>query len=340
MPDLTICIPVAPYHTEHALNAVASVKAQTVDCAVLVYQDDEKRGAGYSRNRLLEAVNTEFVAFLDADDTIEPQFAEMAFQVLALASGRRYVYTNWYEGSAVRVAPSPCEVWTQKTYHLVTTVMRTSDVRHIGGYDEHMPGAEDTDFGIRLKLSGVCGIHLNMPLLHYRPGGQRSVELRASGQETAMLAYMSQRYGEYTMGCCGDNTPVDNSPQGEKFDGDVLAQAQWNGNDRKRGLSTGRLYARASFPKVLYVDPLDVAAAPHMWKKVSAIPTNTPPMLQPGYQAGTPGWQGAAALAFGGGQQQAAQPQQGGQGIDWNYQPVENTRTTNDILKIAQGKKK
>jgi hypothetical protein len=336
MPELTICIPVAPYHMEHAARAVESVKAQTMECAVLVYQDDERRGAGYARNRLLEAVRSPYVAFLDADDTIEPNFAELCFDILARVQGNRYVYTNWYEGSQVRVAPSPCEVWTQKTYHLVTTVMRTADVRRIGGYDEHMPGAEDTDFGIRLKLSGVCGVHLNAPLLHYRPGGQRSVELRASGKETDMLAYMSQRYGGYTMGCCGSSEPVDNSPQGERRDGDVLAMSMWVGNDRKRGLETGRVYPRTGNGKVCWVDPLDVAAAPQHWKKVSAMPTSTPPVLQPGYAPADAGWQGAAALAFGG--SQPAQPQ-GGEGVDWEYKPVENTRTTSDILKIARNKK-
>lgn len=342
MPDLTVCVPVSSYHTDLAVRAVESVNAQTYACNVLVYQDDEDRGAGYARNRLLEAVKTEWVTFLDADDTLEPNFAELCFTILAQVAGKRYVYTNWYEGDAVKVAPSPCDLWTQQTYHIVTTVMRASDVRRIGGYDENMPGAEDTDFGIRLKLSGVCGVHLNAPLVHYRQGGQRSVSLRASGREPLMLEYMKQRYGELTMGCCGDPSVNNNAPVGERQDGDVLAMALWHGNRQERGLETGRLYPRASNPRIVYVDPRDVAAAPHHWKKVSAIPTNTPPVLQPGYQQNpnnTGDWRSAAQLAFGGGVQQQAQPDVPAQ-MEWEYQPVKNERNVrDDILKIAPKKK-
>jgi hypothetical protein len=340
MPDLTIVIPVAPYHSHLAQNAVDSVLAQTMPCHVITVDDKDGRGAGWARNQGLRQVKTEWVSFLDADDTIEPDFAEKCFLILEQVNGQRYVYTNWYEDGRIVVAPSPCDLWTQKTYHLVTTVMRVSDARRIGGYDEHMPGAEDADFGIRLKLSGVCGAHLNAPLLHYRKGGQRSIELRSSGREKDMLLYMTQRYGDYTMGCCGDPAGYDNTPQGEKFDGDVLAQAQWQGNDRKRGLATGRIYARTSFPKICYVNPLDVQAAPHHWKKVSAMPVNQPPVLQPGYQGGqqTGNWQTAAQMAFGGGQAQQM-PQSQAPSSDWDYKPVENTRNTEGILKIAQRKK-
>lgn len=338
MPELTICIPVAPYHRDLAVRAVESVKAQTLPCAVLVYEDDEARGAGYARNRLLEAVTTPYVSFLDADDTIEPDFAEKCFLILSEVRGNRYVYTNWYEGGKIVTAPSPCDLWTNQTYHLVTTVMRTADVRRIGGYDETMPGAEDTDFGIRLKLSGVCGAHLNAPLLHYNKGGQRSIELRNSGRELLMQDYMRERYGDYPMGCCGADTPPA-VPQGEKFDGDVLAMALWSGNRQERGMATGRLYPRTGNRKICYVDPRDVAAAPQMWQKVSAMPTNTAPVLQPQYQQQQSTWQAAGNMAFGGGTPQAAPvPQQQGASLDFEYKPVENTRTTENILKIAKRK--
>ena len=338
MPDLTVVIPTAPYHTDLAQQALSSVLAQTTPCNVITIDDRESRGAGYARNQGLRQVKTEWVTFLDADDTLEPDFAETCFLILAQVQGKRYVYTNWYEGDTIKSAPSPCDLWTQQTYHLVTTVMRTADARRIGGYDEAMPGAEDTDFGIRLKLSGVCGVHLNAPLLHYRRGGQRSVELRNSGREILMQDYMKQRYGEYTMGCCGDYD-LPKTPVGERQDGDVLAMAMWAGNRQERGKATGRLYPRASKPKIVYVDPRDVAISPQLWQKVSAMPSNQAPVLQPGYRAETPDWRSAASAAFGGGQAQVqpeqpvAQPSQ-----DWNYQPVQNQRTTSDVLKIVRKK--
>lgn len=341
MTELTVVIPIGPYHLDVAQRAVASVAAQTLPCRVLTVEDQDGRGAGYARNQGLRQVRTEFVSFLDADDTLEPRFAELCFDILSLVPGRRYVYTNWYEGDAVKVAPSPCDLWTNQTYHLVTTLMRTDDVRRVGGYDEVMPGAEDTDFGIRLKLSGVCGIHLNEPLLHYNTGGRRSKDLRMSGRETVMQQYMSERYKEFTMGCCGDYD-LPKTPVGERQDGDVLAMALWNGNRQERGLATGRLYPRAGNNKIVYVDPRDVAAAPHLWKKVSAMPSNAAPMLQPAYQQNlntTGDWRGAANAAFGGGvaPRPADEPFVPAQ-MEWEYKPVENTRTVSDKLKIAQRK--
>lgn len=334
MSDLTFVIPFAPYHAHIAQRAVDSVLAQTIPCNVLTIEDTVGRGAGWARNQGLRQVKTGFVSFLDADDTIEPDFAEKCFFILEHVPGNHYVYTNWYEGSAIKVAPSPCELWAQQTYHLVTTVMRTVDVRRIGGYDENMPGAEDTDFGIRLKLSGVCGVHLNAPLFHYTGGGLRSKTLRMSGDERLMQQYMQERYGGYTMGCCGDAVP-DNKPQGERQDGDVLAQAQWAGNRKERGRATGRIYPYASFPKVVYVDPLDIAISPNLWKKVSAVPQSQNIILQPGYGAKTPDWRSAGEAAFGGGQPRAAQ-----QSVsqDWEYKPVSNDREIADKLKIGQRK--
>lgn len=335
--NLTVVIPFASYHRDLVPRAVASVQAQTYPCEIVTVEDTAGKGAGWARNQGLRQVTTPFVAFLDADDTLEPRFAELALDILAQVQGKgqRYVYTNWYEGDKVKVAPSPCDVWTMQTYHVVTTVMRTSDVRRIGGYDETMPGAEDTDFGIRLKISGVCGIHLNEPLMHYNIGGRRSKDLRISGQEVVMLDYMKERYKEYTMGCCGDPTPPQSKPDGERYDGDVMAMALWAGNRQERGLATGRVYPRSGNGKIVYVDPRDVAAAPHMWQKVSAMPNTQAPALQPNYQAEVANWQAAGNAAFGGGQEVPVTP---AAQMEWQYKPVENQRTTNDVLKIAKRK--
>lgn len=341
MPELTVVIPIGPYHTDVAQRAVNSVEAQTLPCNIITIEDTAGRGAGWARNQGLRKVTTPFVSFLDADDTLEPRFAELCFSILNLVQGRRYVYTNWYEGDFVKTAPSPCDLWTQQTYHLVTTVMRTDDVRRIGGYDETMPGAEDTDFGIRLKLSGVCGVHLNEPLLHYNIGGQRSVSLRHSGREILMQEYMRERYREYTMGCCGDSVPAQTKPDGERYDGDVMAMALWAGNRRERGIVSGRIYPRASKPKIVYVDPRDVAASPGLWQKVSAMPNTQPPVLMPQYQPQNDNWRTAGDAAFGGGV--AQQPQPASEpfvpaGMEWQYNEVKNERNTSGILKIAQRK--
>lgn len=344
MSSLTVCIPYAPHHSAIHHEAVASVKAQTMPCELVVYYDDEMRGSGYARNRALAAVHTDWVAFLDADDTIDPRFAEIGLGILsqyhAEKDDPRYVYTDWIGASnATHIAPEPCDVWTNQTFHLVTTILPTAAVRRIGGFDEQMQGVEDADFYVRLRLSGVCGIHVNAPLVSYREGGQRSITARASGQEASALQYMAKRYGGLSlMGCCGDNQQHPNLPGNEPQNGDILAQALWGGNRQQMGLATGRLYPRTAAPKLLYVAEADVIAAPHHWKRVNApIEASNGVVLMPQYQSsGVNDWQKQAEFMFGGGAQAQSQPP--AQSTMVEYKPNTPGMKKADVL--AKGKSK
>lgn len=309
MPQLTIVIPVAPYHADRVAQAIDSVHAQTAPCELIVIEDTEGHGAGWARNRGLAQVQTDCVAFLDADDTLDPRFAQTCLDVLDryARSGLpipRYIYTDWLgEHSTAHKAPEPCDAWMDGTFHLVTTVLPTERVRLIGGFDEVMTGVEDTDFYVRLRLSGVCGIHVNAPLVHYRDGGQRSVIARANGSEAAAKLYMTQRYGGLSfMGCCGDSAPGPTGPDNEPTEGDILVQAAWSGNRRETGRATGRVYPRTSFPKLLYVAEVDAAASPMLWRRVNTPMTaSNGVILQPQY-APVGDWQSVANALFGGGQ--------------------------------------
>lgn len=313
MSRLSIIIPVGPAHTHVWHEAADCVEAQTVSCDLIVQHDTQGKGAGWARNKALAQAQTEFVTFLDADDIIDPHFAEICLGILDQyrAAGNtdvRYLYTDWYGVNNQRhIAPSPCEAWTNNTAHLVTAVVPTERARLIGGFDEVMTGVEDADFYVRLRLSGVCGLHVEAPLVSYREGGQRSVTARKSGTEIYIKQYMTQRYGRYNiMGCCGDPTPGPTGPTNQPQEGDVLAQAQWQGNRQERGRVTGRLYERTSFPKTVYVNAEDVAAAPQHWKRVAnPAQAATGVVLQPQY-APVNDWQAMANAVFGGGTPQAA----------------------------------
>lgn len=338
MSQLTFVIPYAPYHSDIKQQAIDSVKAQTTPCEHIVVYDDEGKGAGYARNRGLAAVHTEYVSFLDADDMLDPRFAEICLGVLEhyAQSGRtdpRYVYTDWLEAhNEARKAPDPCEAWTNQTFHLVTTVLPTGKARLIGGFDEAMAGVEDVDFYVRLRIAGLCGIHVNAPLVHYREGGQRSITARASGQEALAQQYMSNRYGGYSlMGCCGDSTPGPTGPDNEPLEGDVLAQAQWQGNRQERGRATGRLYPRTSFPKMLYVSEVDVQAAPQHWRRIhSPQQAANGIVLQPQYKPGAGNWQDVANAMFGGAQP-APQPS-----APVEYKPHVAGRSKSAVIAKAQ----
>ena len=276
---LTFVIPVGSYHTEAAEKAVFSCLAQSVRCNVVVVYDRDQCGAGWARNRGLEHVHTPFVSFLDADDWVTPDFAE---KCLRAYDGRHYVYTDWVTD---RLVQAPCKAWDGRgSAHIITTLLPTVFVRHVGGFDETTQG-EDTAFYWKLTRAGLCGKRLPEALFHYGKGGKRAQALRDDPNRDAILKRAIAPYLEKPMPCtdCGGNDlQIDVPPSGDKEADDVLAESLWMGNRQERGRATGRTYPRTGNHKKLWVDPRDIDAAPHLFARVIALP---PPVHEDDLQA-------------------------------------------------------
>lgn len=267
MTPITVIIPIGPGHADIARRAIASVETQTERCDLLPVYDLDGHGAGWTRNQGLAKVQTPFVVFLDADDWLEPTFAE---RTLAVRTARHYVYTDWYNDDVLQLAPD--KPWCGGNWHVVTALLPTNWAQEVGGFDETLPAAEDTDFYLKLVTRRLCGQRLNEPLFHYSGHGLRSQALERSGRKDALMAEIGRRYTG-KMGCCGNNPEIENLPQGEKLDTDVLAVALWGGNQILRGRATGRMYPRTGNGKLAWVDPRDVAAMPDKWKVAPPEPT-------------------------------------------------------------------
>jgi glycosyltransferase involved in cell wall biosynthesis len=90
---------VVPYHAARKRNgmlqrAVDSVNAQTIPHLLITVEDTTGQGAAATRQRGLDMVTTEWTAFLDSDDELDPTHLE---QLLACAAetGADYVYP-WF----------------------------------------------------------------------------------------------------------------------------------------------------------------------------------------------------------------------------------------------------
>lgn len=270
MSDVTLIIPVAPYHTELIDRAAASANAQTVPCEVFVYEDTEMRGAGFARNKALREVVTPFVCFLDADDTIEPTFLE---RCLSVWKPGHYVYTDFIvETGAIRSSDAPWQP-TNGEWHVLTSLLRTEDVRKVGGFDEQVIGGEDTLFYWALTRAGICGIALHEPLFTYGKEGRRAKAFVESEFYAPTMQSLITKYGDAM--CCGGENPIKSFVPDQV--GDVEAYAMWGGNRRELGIITGRLYPRSGNMKVMSVDPRDVAASPEKWQRVPPPLPATPP---------------------------------------------------------------
>lgn len=98
MATVSVITPTHPARLRNGLldEAVASVWAQTRPPQALhVAVDTDGEGAAATRNRALQAANTDFVAFLDSDDVFLPKHLEwlMAHQE---ETGADYVY-SWFK---------------------------------------------------------------------------------------------------------------------------------------------------------------------------------------------------------------------------------------------------
>jgi len=274
-PQVSIITAIAPYHQDISARAIAAASGQTVPVTVLTAYDDHLRGAGYVRNRALERVETPYVTFLDADDTIEPTFCE---ECLTVVQPDRYVYVDWYEGAVSKVAPD-CP-YTNGTWHPITTLVPTDWLLRVGGFDETLTGAEDTDLWLKLLSSGCCGIHLKKPLFHYGEQGRRAKAFINSPAYRQTMEHFAQVYGGRQMSCCGDNIPMEQQPP-EGLPGDVLVQAIWSGNRQERGPISGRLYERTGNGKLTRIDPRDASAQPHLWRLANPTPQRPPAQFVP-----------------------------------------------------------
>ena len=273
-PTLTICIPIGPGHEHTAERAKNSVKAQTVRVHGQAYYDADGRGAGWTRNQLLKKVDTPYVTFLDADDWLVEDFAAVMLTELKNqeVSGR-YVYSSWYEvtnvGTVEVHAPERCYCFDNGwQVHLVNAVLPTAWVKAIGGFDEQMPGMEDTDFFHKLHESGHCGWRIDKPLMYYSADGMRSVAFRNRPDYLQTKERIGRRYHKQYMSCCGGQAVPNTGPFNEKQPGDVLAAVLGAQFITYVGKASRRIYENTGHGQYVWADPGDVAMDPARFRLV------------------------------------------------------------------------
>lgn len=144
-------------------------EAQTLKPArILVQVDADREGAAATRNRALEDVDTEYVAFLDDDDELLPDHLKLCGRAARLI-GADVVYPG-YEcvGGADPVGcfgiPFDGALLEQRNFIPVTVLARTEAVRAAGGFqerpDEHGDPCEDWGLWLAMHEQGATFYHL------------------------------------------------------------------------------------------------------------------------------------------------------------------------------------
>ena len=181
--DITVAIathpprmgPGGPYE-----RAVTSVRAQIYPPTggIAVALDEAGDGAALTRNKALELVQTEWVAFLDSDDELYPDHLRKLARYARL-SGVDVAYSGW-DG------PDPTSMFgrafdpgllRQTNYIPVTVLARTAAVRAAGGFQPHPDENDDPceDWGLWLAMcdQGAKFGHLPVRTWRMNPGGTR-----------------------------------------------------------------------------------------------------------------------------------------------------------------------
>ncbi len=181
--DVTVAIPTIPPRVGNGRllqHALYSVKQQTeppsggVSCVL----DVDKAGAAVTRQRALDAVRTEWVAFLDDDDYFHPNHLHVAYRQLR-DTGSDYSY-SWFDGNNPFPAHRGRQMDPDNPHHTTMTVVVRTELAKAAGFlqpdgpmHEEWAG-EDWQFELRcLKLGGKF-IGTDEVTWHYRLHGHHT----------------------------------------------------------------------------------------------------------------------------------------------------------------------
>jgi len=159
--SVTVVIPTIPIRRDYLNRALVSVMNQTVPVeSVAIAMDHKKSGAWATRQKALDMVKTEWVAFLDDDDEFLPHHIQRCLQ--AQAESGADVIVPWYEVVG-GTDPVPLHRGLQvDPLHMhsfgITCLVRTQTIRDIGAFfhpREQVGLPEDFHFWIQMGQGGA-----------------------------------------------------------------------------------------------------------------------------------------------------------------------------------------
>lgn len=141
--------------------------AARVNCSVI--RLDRPRGVGIARNIGAAYLHTEYLFFLDADDTLHPGALRSLLDVLEADPLLDFVYGNYTENGVTIETLD----WDRrgaldvKNIASYGALWRRDNFWAIGGYDD-LPVAEDWELQRRAARLGARAHRINMPVFDHR----------------------------------------------------------------------------------------------------------------------------------------------------------------------------
>lgn len=155
------------------------------------------RGPGAARNHGARLLDSDGLIFLDADDRLAPWYVERTVDML-VTGGLDLVTTGLLEIGHHELWLPPTTtagIFEQGAAMHVSTLMRRCVWERAGGFDEQLPGSEDTAFWVSALESGArCGLIPEAGLeIRVRPGSRSELAL-ARETHLEMVASIVERW--------------------------------------------------------------------------------------------------------------------------------------------------
>lgn len=183
-PGVTALVAAHPARFENGLliQALASVVAQTYRPeTIVVVNDSERHGAGWTRRQLIKNVDTEWLAWLDSDDTWEPEHLAKLMQI-AVATSSVFVYSWFHGGDPLGHFGLPFNPCTPH-HTTITHLVRTELAQEVGFPDSEAGPFSNEDWAFITGVSKLaCERGLNMTHLAERTWTWRQGPHNSSGQ--------------------------------------------------------------------------------------------------------------------------------------------------------------
>lgn len=174
MYEVTVCVPTIPQRKTKLRRALASVSAQSYPVTALsVAWDYAGKGSAPTRNRALDAVQTDWVLFLDDDDQLLPNAlatlikaqgdsqADVIYGLPRIVDAQGNIRPRFFEAGGPEVFDS--ELLRTKSYIPVVSLVRTQFAKQARFYYATDTNGSYDDWGFYLNLLdlGARFYHVN-----------------------------------------------------------------------------------------------------------------------------------------------------------------------------------
>ena len=193
--DYEICI-VDDASTDETSSVAAEYVQQHPHIRYL--RNEERRGAGYSRNRGIAALPSDFVVLLDADDRLGPGYLFAAGQRLAKDAdvvNPDAVLFGDREDRWIVPELTTLEMLLKRNPVHCTSAFRRQLWEMTGGIDEQMPCWMDYEFWIRVAAAGARIVGLHGDHFFYRTHTP-SLSGTAAGRESDLRQFLREKHAE------------------------------------------------------------------------------------------------------------------------------------------------